>query len=65
MEAVGKMTIWKRSGCLECGGDLLINRDRDDWISLCLQCSHRRQLSGQATVEEQPVPVQEEELFAA
>ncbi len=57
--------IWKRSGCLECGGDVLISRDRDDWFSLCLQCSDRRRPNGQAVAEEPPAPVEEEELFAA
>ena len=38
------MVRWRLKSCPRCGGDLLIDRDLDNWYEQCLQCSFRKEL---------------------
>jgi hypothetical protein len=39
------MVRWRLKSCPRCGGDLLIDRDLDNWYEQCLQCSFRAELA--------------------
>ncbi len=38
------MVRWRLKSCPRCGGDLLIDKDLDNWYEQCLQCSYRKEL---------------------
>jgi ribosomal protein S27AE len=38
------MVRWRLKSCPRCGGDILIDKDLDNWYEQCLQCSYRKEL---------------------
>ena len=39
------MTRWRLKSCPRCGGDLLVDKDLDNWYEQCLQCAWRKELA--------------------
>jgi hypothetical protein len=39
------MTLWKLKSCPHCTkGDLIVDRDGNNWFEYCLQCGYRHDL---------------------
>jgi DNA-directed RNA polymerase subunit M/transcription elongation factor TFIIS len=44
VEGVIDVVRWRLKSCPRCGGDILIDKDLDNWYEQCLQCSYRKEL---------------------
>jgi len=36
--------MWRFKSCPKCKGDMLVDRDYDDWYEWCLQCGYQHTL---------------------